>query len=425
MNVPLKGKLEVLKKYNYWTDEEIKTGYFRKSYVDNFSKYLNNRLVKVLLGQRRSGKSYLLRMIIKHLIENQGIPRNNILYINKDIAELDFIDSASQLIDVVNQYRKILRPSGKVFLLLDEVQEIKDWEKTVNSFSQDYKFDYELFITGSNANLLSAELSTYLSGRYVTFEVFPFGYDEYLGFNNLEKNKSSFLDYLKNGGIPESCSLKDPEIKKNYISTLKDSIVLRDIVRRHNIRDVYLLEKLLSYLIDCVGSLFSINTMVNHLKSSGYKTNTETIANYVTFLKQAYFIHEAERYDLKGKKILSGEKKYYINDMAFKYYLSSSFDFGVGKYLENAVYLDLKRKGYSVYSGKLRDKEIDFIAEKDNIKKYIQVCYLLADEAVIEREFGNLEQISDNYEKIVVSLDDMEFGNRKGIKHIRAWEFIN
>jgi predicted AAA+ superfamily ATPase len=416
--------IEILKEYNYWGKQEIKTGFFRKAYIEKFSRYLHNKLVKVILGQRRVGKSYLLRMMIKHLIENQKIPRKNILYINKDISALDFINSSNQLIKVVNEYRQVMKPMGKVFILLDEVQEIKDWEKAVNSLSQDYKFDYEVFITGSNANLLSAELSTYLSGRYIDFEIFPFSYEEYIGFNNLDKSKDSFLAYLKNGGIPESCHLEDPEMKRNYLLSLKDSIVLRDIVRRHHIRDVYLLDKLLNFMIDSIGSLFSINKVVNYLKSSGYKCNAETIGNYVGYMKEAFFIHEVDRFDIKGKKILISEKKYYLNDLGFKYFLFSSFDFAVGKYLENAVYLDLKRKGYQVYTGTLKNKEIDFIAEKDNERKYLQVCYVLADESVIAREFGNLEQIADNYEKVVVSLDDVNFGNRKGIKHINAWKFI-
>jgi predicted AAA+ superfamily ATPase len=418
------NKLNILGKYNYWTNEEINTGYFRQRYVDRFSRYLDNRLVKVIMGQRRAGKSYLMRMIIKHLLEKQGVPRENIFYINKDIAELDFIDNSKQLVQTINQYRETVKPAGKVFILLDEVQEIKNWEKAVNSFSQDYKFDYELFITGSNANLLSTELSTYLSGRYISFEVFPFSYEEYTGFKNMKKNKDSFLHYLKNGGIPESFNLEDPEMKKNYLLSLKDSILLKDIVRRYNVRDVYLLEKLLNFISDSIGSLFSINSVVNYLKSSGYKTNAETVGNYVGYLEQAYLIHQADRYDVRGKRILTGEKKYYLNDLGFKYYLSSSFDFGVEKYLENAVYLDLKRKGYTVYTGKFRDKEIDFIAEKDNMKIYIQVCYLLADESVVEREFGNLEQITDHYEKIVISLDDVNLGNRNGIRHVNAWEFI-
>ena len=417
--------IDVLKKYNYWADEEIKSGYYRAAYMDKISGFLGNRLVKVILGQRRVGKSYLLRMMIKHLIENRNVPRQNILYINKDIAELDFIDTSSQLIDVVNQFRQIMNPRGKLYIFLDEVQEIKNWEKAVNSFSQDYTSDNEVFITGSNANLLSAELSTFLAGRYIEFEVFPFSYEEVVGIHHWQKNKDTLLTYLKHGGIPEIFNLEAPEMKKNYLMNLKDSIVLRDIVRRHSIRDVYLLERLLNFMIDSIGSFFSINKVVNYLKSSGYKSNPETIGNYVDYMKEAFFIHEVDRFDIKGKRILSSEKKYYLNDLGFKYFLSSSFDFGVGKYLENAVFLDLRRKGYRVYTGTLQAGEIDFIAEKEKEKKYIQVCYLLADDAVVEREFGNLEQIDDNYEKLVVSLDDINLGNRKGIKHVNAWEFIS
>jgi predicted AAA+ superfamily ATPase len=416
--------MDILKKYNFWDNEIIKTGYYRKIYTGKIAGYLNNKLVKVILGQRRVGKSYLLRMIISHLIEKEGVPRKNILYINMDIAELDFISSNEVLLAAVNEYRASMKPEGKVYIFLDEVQEIRNWEKVVNSFSQDYTSEYEVFITGSNANLLSTELSTYLSGRYICFEVFPFSYEEYIGFIGLERNRESFISYLKNGGIPESCNFEDVEIKKNYLLNLKDSIVLKDIVRRHNVRDVYLLEKLLNFMIDSIGSLFSVNSVVNHLRSSGYKANSDTIGNYIDYLKEAYFLHEVDRYDIKGKRILSGDKKYYLNDLGFKYFPSSSFEFGVGKYLENLVYLDLRRKGYRVYSGTFRDKEIDFIAEKDNTKKYIQVCYLLADESVVEREFGNLAAIDDHFEKIVVSLDELNLGNRNGIIHRNAWEFI-
>jgi predicted AAA+ superfamily ATPase len=282
--------LDILKEYNFWGNETIKAGYARKDYTDKISGYLDNNLVKVILGQRRVGKSYLLRMLIRHLIEKQGVPRKNILYINKDIAQLDFINNSDVLLEVVNDYRAHMKPDGKVFIFLDEVQEIKGWEKVVNSFSQDYSSDYEVFITGSNANLLSTELSTYLSGRYICFEVFPFSYEEYIGFNGLARNRESFMTYLKNGGIPESFSLTDLEIKKNYLLSLKDSIVLKDIVRRHSVRDVYLLEKLINFMIDSIGSLFSIHSVVNYMRSSGYKTNSDTVGSYIGYLKEAYFI---------------------------------------------------------------------------------------------------------------------------------------
>ncbi len=416
--------LDILEKYNFWNAEPIRTGYTRSGYIEKLKGFLGNRLVKVILGQRRVGKSYLLRMIIDHLIKDHSVPRKNILYINKDIAQLDFIDSSAVLQQVVQAYREKLKPKGKVYIFLDEVQEIKEWEKVVNSFSQDYTEDYEVFVTGSNANLLSTELATYLGGRYISLEVLPFSFEEYAGIKGLEKNRETFLQYLKMGGLPESYRFEDAEIIRNYFAGLKDSIVLKDIIRRHSVRDVYLLEKLIHFLMDSVGSLFSLSKVVNFLKSSGYKANIDTIGNYIGYLRESYFMHEVDRYDIKGKRFLNTERKYYLNDLGFKYFLSSSFDFGVGKYLENLVYLDLKRKGYTVYSGKLRDREIDFIAEKDGLKKYIQVCYILADEQVVEREFGNLALINDHFEKIVVSLDDLNLGNRNGIRHANAWEFV-
>lgn len=416
--------IDVLKEYNYWGNEEINIGYHRKDYIDILASHLNNSLIKVILGQRRVGKSYLLRMLIKYLIEKKSVPGKNILYINKDIIALDFINSSQVLQKVILEYQNKLKPRGKIYIFLDEVQEIQNWEKIVNSLSQDYTKKYEIFISGSNANLLSTELSTYLSGRYVSITVFPFAYNEFLGYKKLVKNKDTFLEYLKDGGLPETLHLDEMEIKKNYIASLKDSIILRDIVLRHKVRDVYLLKKLMNFIIDSVGSLFSVNKVVKYLNSSGYKTNNETIGNYLMYLKESYLIYEAEMYDIKGKHILHSEKKYFINDLSYKYFLASSFDLCIGNYLENVIFMHLKRLGYQVYVGKIRDKEIDFIAEKNAVKKYIQAAYLLSDKSVVEREFGNLEMIHDSYEKIVVSLDDINLGNRNGIKHIQAWEFI-
>jgi uncharacterized protein len=412
-----------LKKYNFWNNEEIKFGFFREQYVNNLSKYLGNKLIKVLLGQRRSGKSYILRMLIQSLI-NKGIKPENIIYINKDLIELDFINSADSLLNIIEEYRKELNPIGKVFLFLDEIQEIREWEKVVNSLSQNYVDEYEIFITGSNSRLLSTELATYIAGRYISFEIFPFSYLEYISFKEIGRTRESLIEYMKLGGIPESCKMNDHEIKRNYISALKDSIVLRDIVERHDIRDVYLLEKLIRYIIDSVGSFFSLTSIANYMKSNGYSASRDTIGNYLLFLEQAYFIYEVPRFSIKRKKILTGVKKYYLNDPAFKFFLSSSFDSVPEKYLENCVFLSLKRKGYSIFVGKHDNREIDFIAEKDGNRIYVQVAHSLTDESVIKREFGNLEKIKDNYQKLVISLDDISLGNKNGINHILAWEWV-
>lgn len=415
---------EIIKRNNFWDKQPIKSGYLRSFYIDQLSEHLETSLVKVLLGQRRVGKSYILRMLINHLIDGLNINPINILYLNMDIQELNIIDNASRLMEAINEYRNNLKPKGKVYIFIDEVHEIEGWEKTINSLSQDYLNEYNIFITGSNANLLSSELSTYIAGRFVTFEIFPFSYTEFLGINQQEQGKISFLEYLKVGGIPETYDLKNSEMKRNYIANLKDSIVLRDVIQRNNIRDVSLLDKLIDFMIDSVGSLFSINSVVKTFTNEGYKTNSETIGNYISYLKTAYFLHESPRYDIKGKKILSGVRKYYLNDLSFKYFPASSFDFGIGKYLENLVYIHLKREDYKIYTGQIAGKEIDFIAEKDGIRKYIQVTYLLSDENIVEREFGNLENIPNSYEKMVISMDDISFGNRNGIQHRNVWDVL-
>lgn len=417
--------LTVVKKYNFWDSEPIETGYLRVGYFQQLIGFLHNSLIKVVLGQRRVGKSYLLRSIIYYLLKELNIPAQNILYINKDLHDLSFITNREILMEVIAEYQKTMKPKGKIYLFLDEIQEIEEWEKAINSLSQDYTQSYEIFITGSNANLLSSELGTYLSGRYVEFTVYPFSYTEYLGYKKAVRNKETFLNYLKSGGIPEIYHLTGSEIQKNYISALKDSIVLRDIVHRHAIRDVYLLEKIIDFLLDSIGSLFSIASIAATLKKIGASANYETLSSYLKFLQEAFFIHECERFDIKGKHILTGERKYYLNDLAFKFYSTFSFDLGLNRFLENAVFLDLKRKGYHVYVGSIDRKEIDFVGEKNGNRIYVQVAYLLTSENIIAREFNNLISVSDHYPKYVVSLDEVNYGNKTGIMHRAAWDFID
>lgn len=416
--------ISILEEYNFWGGKQVECGYLRARYLQNIISYLNNSLIKVILGQRRAGKSYFLRMIIYYLQHELHIAPQNILYLNKDIHDFSFIQNQTILIETIHQYQQHLKPEGKIYLLLDEIQEIEGWEKAINSLSQDYTQQYEIFITGSNANLLSSDLATYLGGRYVEFTLYPFGYAEYLDFKKVERKKESFLTYLQTGGIPEVYRLNDKNTQENYISALKDSIVLRDVIRRHAIRDVYLLEKTVDFLIDSIGSLFSISSICNSLKSVGCKTNYETMGNYLGFLQNAFFIHECERFDIKGKQILTGERKYYLNDLAFKYFLTSSFDTGITRFLENAIFLDLKRKGYTVYVGTMDKKEINFIAEKEGERIYIQVAYLLSTPEITQREFGNLAAVPDHYPKYVITLDDVNLGNQQGIMHKQAWEFV-
>lgn len=413
--------LKKLEKYNYWQGQTIKTGFFRKFYSHQIKKYTNNSLIKVLLGQRRTGKSYILRQIIATLIK-QGVNPKNTFYLNKELVEFDDIKTYKQLFNVIEAYKKKLNVKEKVYLFLDEIQEIDQWEKTVNSLSQNHKEEYEIFITGSNSKMLSSELATLLSGRYVEFRIFPFSFDEFIASQKLPKNKESFLLYMKTGGLPEFLNLPDEETKTHYVSSLKDTIMLKDIVARYGIKDVILLENIFKFIADNIGNLSSVNAIVNYLKSQKIKTNYETISNYVGYLTESFLVHYAERYDIKGKEIFSIGKKYYLNDLAFKNYLSSSFNYGLGKQLENIVYVHYKRLGYSVYVGSILGEEVDFVLEKENEKKYIQVAYSLSNEKTANREFRSLEKIRDSFEKTVISLDDAPLGNKDGIRHICAWE---
>ncbi len=415
--------LDKIRKYNFWDQGPSFNIFNRPEYLDKLASYVDQSPIKVLTGQRRVGKSSIMRLLIQHLIKN-NISSRNIFYLNMEYMALDFIHSASVLHQLFQLYRDQIQPAGTIYLIIDEIQEIPGWEKFINSIQQDHTLSADIYITGSNSNLLSKELATYLAGRYVQIEVYPFSYREYLDFKSLDPGKLSLIDYMQNGGMPELLSMNTDEQKSNYLGIIKDTILLNDIVKRHQIRDVDLLEKLLNFTIDTIGSPFSLNKIISTLKSMGYQTNVETTGNYLKFMEDAYAIYSCERFDIKGKQILTGERKYYLNDTAIKYYLSSSFDFQIGRFLENIVFMELKRRSYNIYVGKIREKEIDFIAEKSGTPVYIQVSYLLSDDAVIEREFGNLRLISDNYKKIVLSMDELNMGNQNGIIHQSVWDFL-
>lgn len=414
----------ILDKYNFWGENDIEYGHLRPTYLTQIERFLDNSLIKVILGQRRCGKSRLMRMTMKHLIDHYHVLNKNILYINRELLAFDFIKTDKDLVEVFHLYQAMHRPSGKIYFFIDEIQEIQRWEKAINSLSQDYSLSIELFISGSNAHLLSGELATYLGGRYLALTVFPFSYTEYCDVFSFSKGKTSVLKYLEEGGLPETLQFTQPDSKQNYVQNLIDSIVLRDIVQRHKVRDVDLLEKLLRFVMDSVGSMLSVSSIIKTLSQSGYRSNAETIGNYLNYLQQTFLIHECARYDLRGKQILIGERKYYINDSAFRTCSASKFEPHVSRLLENIVYLALLRQGYQVYVGRYENKEVDFVAEKSGEKLYVQVAYLLADENVIQREFGSLALIRDNYPKWVVSLDEIKLGNQEGILHKPLWEVL-
>lgn len=409
-----------IKRYNYWNNNSISSGFEREFYLSKIREFTGNKLIKVMIGQRRVGKSYIMRQVIQSLV-NQKVNPDNILYLNKEWVELDEIADYKDLKELIKKYERELKPKGKIYIFLDEIQEIEGWEKTVNSFSQDHTKEYELFITGSNSGLFSGELATRLTGRYISFEILPFTFVEYISVKKLKKNKESFLKYMQTGGLPEFFNLKSEETKLHYISSLKDSILLKDIVLRYNIKDVFLLERIFRYLSQNIGNITSIGNIITVMSMQNLKTNYETIANYIDHLKSSLLIHELERMELKAKEVLKGNKKYYLNDLSFRNLLFPTFEFGLGQLLENAIFLHYKSLGYKIYAGSGRQFEIDFVLQKKDEQKYVQVAYLLSDNNVIEREFGNLKRIKDNFEKIVITLDDIPLGNKEGIKHFCAW----
>lgn len=395
--------------------------YKRDFYLDKITKYLDNtELIKVLIWQRRVWKSYIMKQIIDFLINKKNINNENIIYINLEIDYFKY-----QNIQALDNYikSKIIN-KNRYYLFFDEIQEVYWWERLLNSYRSDDNLDIDIFITWSNANLLSSDLSTYLAWRYIDFEIMPFSYEEYLWYFWLKNNKQNFLNYVNLSGISELYKMQDIESQINFLKSIKDSIILKDIVKRFNIKDIDLLEKVFFYLSSNIWNLFSLNSLVKKLKWQQILTNTTTIWNYINFLEKTYIIHWVFRYDLKWKKILEWEKKYYLNDLAYNNFFNSSYDIWWWKKLENIVYNHLRQNWYKVYVWNIWDLEIDFVAEKAKEILYIQVAYLITDEDVFQREFWNLEKIKDNYTKIVLSLDDI-LTPYNWILHQNIWKFLN
>ncbi len=409
-----------IRKYNFWDANSVDTGYRRTTYTDKIGQYIGNKLIKVLVGQRRAGKSYILRQIASKLI-SQGVKSENILYINKEYMELITLRSVIELEELYKTYLQELKPQGKVYLFIDEIQYIEGWERFVNSHSQDFAEPCELFISGSNSNLLSGELATLLSGRYVKFEVFPFSYTEYCGITEQEVGINSYKKYLQSGALPELFNLSGDEMKQNYVSSIKDTVMLRDIVGRYKVKDIKLLDDLFVYLVNSAANIVSVTNIINFFASKKRKTNYETLSTYITYLENSFLVHRAERYNIKGKDTISGNCKFYLNDLSYRNYLYSGYGYGLGYLLENAVYLSLRRAGYQVYVGTIKDAEVDFVAIKGDRKLYLQVTLQLTEEQTVEREYRSLKLIDDNFDKYVVSMDDYKIPTNEGIEHLSAW----
>lgn len=397
----------------------------RKFYLEKVLKYLDNTsLIKVLIWQRRAWKSYIMKQIIDFLEIENWISEKNVLYIN---LEVDFLKYKTiQDLDIfIRNYLKENNIKNRLYLFIDEVQELSWWEKLINSYRADDSFDCDIFITGSNAWLLSSELSTYLSWRYINFEIFTFSYDEFLWYFQKDNTKQNFIEYLNFSWISELYKLPDEETKTDFLKSLKDTIILKDIVKRFKLKEVQLLEDLFLFCSSNISNLLSINRVVKKMKWEWIKSNTVTIWNYLRYLEETFIFHSCERYDLQWKKILEWEKKYYLNDLWYKNYFFWKYDIWLWKELENIVFLYFKRLWYKVYTWNIWNLEIDFVIEKWKERKYIQVTYLITDNIVFDREFWNLLKIKDNYEKIVLSMDDILIKDYKWIKHYNIWQYLN
>ncbi len=395
----------------------------RQEYLDKIVPFIDKELIKVLTGIRRSGKSVMLELIKDELI-SRGLSVTNLISFNFEDMSYSALLTAEALHEKVSEL--ISDTSGKVYLFFDEIQEVENWEKAINSIR--VKFDCDIYITGSNAKLLSSELATYLSGRYVEFTIYPFSFKE---FTVLYKNefpssdtRDIFRTYLVTGGMPYLANLRfESESSKLYLRELYNALLLKDVVKRNNIRDIDLLERIISYITVNIGTTFSATNISKYFKNEGRIVAPETILNYIKACEAAFLFYRVRREDLQGKKVLATNEKYYIADQGIREAVFGSNMKDINLIFENIVYMELIRRGYEVTVGKAHDKEVDFVAKKQGEKIYVQVAYLLASDETIEREFSALESISDNFTKYVVSADEFDMG-RNGIIHRNIRDFL-
>ena len=395
----------------------------RNLYWKRIRPFIDKPVIKIITGMRRVGKSCILKMIIEKLKEEHG-SRQRTVYIDKESLDYEFIRNHTALYQYSkNEFSDF---QGKKYLFVDEIQEIENWEKAINSIFSEGGVD--IFITGSNAHLLSSELATLLSGRHIEFQVFSLGFKEFMDFSakRTQDQGQLFQEYLKFGGFPAIHFFDlSEEVVYQYISAIYNTILLKDVVKRNNVRNIRLLENLGRYVFDNVGNIFSAKKIADYLKSQKMKVGVETVQNYLGYLTSTYAANRVDRYDIKGKRVLELHEKYYLGDIGLRHALLGFRESDMGGILENIVFLELKRRGYRVAIGKLGNREIDFIAEKEARKIYVQVAYLLHSPETIEREFSPLREIKDNYPKYVLSMDTI-FGNDfEGIQRIHIVDFLN
>lgn len=398
----------------------IKSYIPRKGYVESIRPFFGKDVIKVIVGQRRVGKSYLLFQIMDALVKETKLKASEIVYLNKELHEFDDIRTYKDLIRFIERESK--KRTIKT-LFLDEVQDIEAFEKALRSFQA--RGMYDIYITGSNASFLSSELSTYLAGRTVQTEVSSLSYREFLEFHRRENSDESLSLYLKYGGLPYLANLTlSDEVVFPYLESVYNTIILKDVVKRHSIRNAAFLDRLVEYAADNVGSFVSAKRISDFLKSQKIKLSPSVVLNYLSFLMDAFFLAQVKRSNIVGKKIFEINEKYYFGDLGLRHALVGFRQVDISKVLENVVYLHLRHLGWNVTVGQLGNLDIDFVCERRGERMYIQVAYIISDENTKEREFGNLLSIQDQYPKIVVSMDEGAGGNVKGVEHTHIREFL-
>lgn len=390
----------------------------REDYIDKIQPFVNKHIIKVLIGARRSGKSTILKQIMDSLMDD-GIPKENILWMNFELSDYFEIDSIEKLEEHISD--KTENVEGSIYLFFDEIQVIPQWEKLINSYFA--KERYDIYITGSNSKLLSGEFATYLSGRYVKLNIYPFSFREYLEYHEITDDfKTHFNRYLQDGGMPSTLDYQGDN-KRLLMMDLYNSIVLKDIIQRNNVHNVDLLDRIMRFVMYNIGQSFSASKIHKRLKQDMQNLSVNTIYNYLKFFENACLIYQARREDLKGKKILKYEEKYYLCDLGFRQAIIGNNQRDITRVIENIVYLELLRRGYEITIGKVNKLEVDFVCRKENEPIYVQVSYLLAGEETIEREFKPLRDISDNFSKYVITMDDIDMSH-DGIKHLNLIDFL-
>lgn len=395
----------------------------RPLYLDKIMPFVDTPFVKILTGVRRCGKSTILKIIIKKIKEEKNVDDEQIL--NYCFNSMEYEDMTTK--ELYLELKSKIIQSKKTYLFLDEIQEIEGWEKVVNTLASD--FDVDIYITGSNSRMMSSEISTYLTGRYITFHIYTLSFEEYLMFKKsyttLKELKQEFSQYVRLGGFPAT-HLQDYSQDEVYtiVKDIYNSTIFSDIVRRNQVKKIDQLERVVKYTFNNIGNTFSAKSISNYFKSEQRKIDNETVYSYLEKLQKAYILHKCSRYDLQGKKILKTQEKFYLADVSLRYSeLGYTVD-SVASSLENIVYLELKRRGYNVYIGKTKDKEIDFVATKQNEKIYVQMTQEIKSEKTQKREYEQLLEIRDNYPKYVVMANDFAGGNYEGIKTMNIVDFL-